>query len=258
MFTNGVLRAGSGAVALCALLLAVGVAKADLPEVVFEITAEVGSISVTVPILSEWGDYDPETQTWTWQLPEAMDFWANDVFLGSLTEFDATLVQDPEVNLNFAVQAGPNPTVFYVASSEITFDPIDPAWGRASAAFTLTDSSGDFDGAWLTGIGDTGGAYLAQYNGWAGNPMGPDGITFAEGIFSMAAGPGGIVDETYNEPESGYSGIPDPVDSMSSLISFELSAADSASGTSAFSIIPEPGALALLALGGLALLRRRS
>jgi MYXO-CTERM domain-containing protein len=256
MSTNGILRAGSRAVAVCALVLAVGAAKADLPEVVFEVTAEVGSLSVTVPILSEWGDYDPETQTWTWQMPEAMEFWAENVFLGTLTQFDAMLVQDPEVNLDFAVQAGPEGSTFHIASSQIMFDPIDPAWGRASTAFTLTDSSGDFDGATLTGIGATGGAYLAQYNGWAGNPMGPDGTTFAEGIFSMSAGPGGIVDESYNEPELGYSFIPVPVDSMSSLISFDLSASDSASGTSTF-VIPEPSALALLALGGLALLRRR-
>jgi MYXO-CTERM domain-containing protein len=246
---------------LCALVLAVGIAKADVPEVVFEVTAEAGPLSVTVPILSEWGTYDPETQTWSWQLPEPMDFWSDNVFLGSLTEFDATLVQDPEVNLNFAVEAGPDqPTEFFIASSQIFFATIPShlAEARASAAFTLTDSSGDFDGATLTGYGDTGGAYLAQYNGWAGNPMGPDGTTFAEGIFSMTAPAGGIVDETYNEPETGYTALLVDVDSMSSLISFELSTADSASGTSTFVIIPEPGALALLALGGLALLRRRS
>jgi MYXO-CTERM domain-containing protein len=259
MSTNRILRAGRGAVGLCALALAVGIAKADLPDVVFEITAEVGPISVTVPILSEWGEYDPETHVWTWQLPEAMDFWSDDVFLGTLSQFDATLVQDPEVNLNFAVEAGPEGSTFHIASSQIMFDtiPAEFAMGRASAAFTLTDSSGNFDGATLTGIGAMGGAYLAQYNGWAGNPMGPDGITFAEGIFSMSAGPGGIVDETYNEPESGYADIGDDVSSMSSLISFDLSASDSASGTSIFWVVPEPGALGLLALGAIALLRRR-
>ncbi|MFQ5805471.1 MAG: hypothetical protein ACE5I3_03365 [Phycisphaerae bacterium] len=260
MSINKTLRGGRGAAgSLCALALLVGAARADLPDVVFEVTAEVGPINVTVPILAEWGDYDPETETWSWELTEAMDFWSNEIFLGSLDEFAATLVQDPEVNLNFAVQAGPDAaTEFYIASSLITFAPINNPEARASAAFTLTDSSGDFNGATLTGIGDTGGAYLAQYNGWAGNPMGPDGTTFAEGIFSMIAGPGGIADAIYNEPESGFSAIGEPVDSMSSLISFELSAADSASGTSTFVIVPEAGSLALLALGGLALLRRRS
>jgi len=261
MSISQILRTGSGGlVLLCAFVLAPGVANADLPDVVFEITAEVGPLSVTVPILSEWGTYDPETQTWTWELPEALDFWSDDVFLGSLTQFDATLVQDPEVNLDFAVQAGPDGSIFHIASSEITFETIPAAFavGRASAAFTLTDSSGDFNGATLTGIGDTGGAYLAQYNGWAGNPLGPDGTTFAEGIYSMIAPPGGIVDESYNEPEIGYTAIGEDVSSMSSLISFDLSAADSASGTSIFVIVPEPGALALLALGGVVLLRRRS
>lgn len=256
MSMNGMLRTGRGCAVVCALALAVGVAKADLPEIMFEVTAEVGPLSVTVPIYTEWGDYDPETGTWSWELSEAMEFWYDTTFLGVLNEMSATVVADPEVNLNFAVQSGSAATEFYIASQELTFDTMYNAEGRASAAYSLTDFDGN--SAALTGIGATGGAYLAQYNGWAGNPAGPDGTTFAEGIYSMSAGFLETVTADFQEPASGFASIPDPVDSMSALVSFELSAYDQASGTSIFVIVPEPCALALLGLGSLALLRRRS
>jgi hypothetical protein len=44
---------------------------------------------------------------------------------------------------------------------------------------------------------------------------------------------------------------------MSAQFSFMLSAFDAASGTSNYQIVPAPGALALLGLGGLAATRRR-
>jgi|GEM_PF-1266927 len=240
---------------LCALVAAAG-AYADLPEVVFEITAELDPVSVTIPVLGEWFDYNECTDTWTWATDGPQDFMANDLYLGTLSQFSAEIVGDPEINLNFAVQAGPAATTFHIASAVLDdFDPISNAQGYAHASYTLTD----FDGnqADLTGIGDTGGAYLAQYNGWAGAPMGPTGTTFAEGIESMHAGFIETVDQDFDHPESGFVPIGDTVESMSALVSFELSAEDLASGTSNFVIIPEPAALVSLALiAGFALRRR--
>jgi hypothetical protein len=245
-----------GTAVLCALVLSLGVASADVPDVVFEIQAVSGQFGASFEVLAEWGDYDPATQTWTWTLPEAVEFWDGGAFLGSLDGFYGKIVADPEVNLSFAVQSGPGNTDFYIASALLgDFDPIDDAAGHASASFTLTD----FDGgsATLTGIGDTGGGYLAQYNGWAGDPFGgPQGTTFAEGIFSMSAGFLDTVTEDFAHPESGWVDIGETVNDMSSLVSFTLSAQDLASGTSTY-VIPEPGALALLALGCVVLLRRR-
>jgi hypothetical protein len=259
MSTNGFLRAGRGiAIVVCALTLTAGVARADVPEVVFEITAQSGPVGATFSVLAEWGDYDPVTRTWTWTMEEPYEFWHNGDFLGTLDTFTAEIVDDPEVNLGFSVQAGAGDTQFHIASALLNgFDPIPGslAEGYAHASYTLTD----FDGgsATLTGIGDTGGAYLAQYNGWAGNPGGPLGTTFAEGIFSMSAGFLETVTEDYDQPESGYLPIGETVYDMSALVSFTLSAQDLASGTSAYVIVPEPTSLGLLAIGALALLRRR-
>ena len=94
MSTNGFLRAGRGAViVLCALTLVAGAARADVPEVVFEITAQAGDFASSFSVLAEWGEYDPVTQTWTWTMEDPYDFWFNGTFLGSLDEFDATMRQ---------------------------------------------------------------------------------------------------------------------------------------------------------------------
>ena len=251
-------RIGKGALVAACVLCLTGGAFADVPDVVFEVTAASGPLSVTVPILSEWGEYNPTTQTWSWTSTEPIQFWANNhsVFLGSLNDFSASLVGDPEVNLNFSVQAGPSDTMFHIASALLDgFDPITNAMGYAHASFSLTDFDGNT--ATLTGTCPNGGAYLAQYNGWAGAPGGPLGTTFAEGITQMNAGMIQTVTQDFDHPVSGYLPISGTVNNMSSLISFELSHDDLASGTSNFVIIPEPAALASLALCSLLAFRRR-
>ncbi len=243
----------SGLALLCTLAFAANV-QADLPDVVFEITADAGPISVTIPIMSEWGDYDPATQTWTWSLSDSMNFEYEDgTILGTLSQFDVMIREDPEVNLNFAVQSGQSATHFHIASELLTFAPITNPTGTASAAMTISDQDGT--GAQLVGAGPNGGAYLAQYNGWAGDPVnGPSGTTFHEGIQAINADPWLSADDSTNQD---WTPISETVDSMSALISFDLSANDLASGTSHFEIVPEPAALSLLVVGALALLRRR-
>ena len=162
------------------------------------------------------------------------------------------------MDVSCSVPSGPSDTSFFIASALLAFDTIPAALaeGRASASFTLTDFNAD--DATLTGIGEAGGGYLAQYNGWAGDPFGgPQGTTFAEGIHSMNAGFLETVTEDFDHPASGMLLIGEDVHDMSSLVSFTLSPQDLASGTSSFVIVPEPGALALLAMGCVALLRRR-
>ncbi len=63
----------------------------DVPDVVFEIHAVSDQFGASFEVLAEWGDYDPATQTWTWTLPEAVEFWDRGAFLGSLDELDATV-----------------------------------------------------------------------------------------------------------------------------------------------------------------------
>jgi hypothetical protein len=202
---------------------------ADVPDVVFEITATAGLSSAEYEVLADWGAYDPDSETWTWTLPETHEFRSAGTFLGDLDEFNATIVEDPELRSNFVVQAGgPGSTQYHIGSGLLDgFDPMVNPVGWVSVALALTDFNGD--GATLEGT------YIAQYNGWAGDPGGPQGTTFAECIFSMTAGPFETVTAICDVPPTV---IPDTVEDMSTLASFDLSAYDMVSGTSAFVIMP--------------------
>lgn len=170
---------------------------------------------------------------------------------GSSVEY----VEDPIVNLNFSVAAGSSATTFMIGSALLTFPTINPAVGRASAAFSVTDVDGS--GVTLTGLAGNSGSngYVGAVNGTAG-PVPPGANQFAEFIPGVAAGPFGSNTGNDNFPAIGYSPIGVPVSSMSSFISFRLTAFDLASGTSTFEVIPEPASLLLLVVG-VGLIRRR-
>jgi hypothetical protein len=201
--------------------------------------------------------YDPGTQSWTWTLLVDVPIMSFDgqTMMGTLQAGDTNLDfgQDPSVNLNFAVEAGPDPggTTFTIKSALLSFPTIASATARASAAFTLTDGVDD-DGATLTPQAGETGSYKAQYNGFV-----PTGTTFTRLIPQMIAEPMGTTSLSQEYPGGGlYQSLGGSAYDMSTQVSFTLTANDLASGTSVFEIIPEPSALALLAMG-LGLVRRR-
>jgi hypothetical protein len=258
MYGRDVLRYSGAFLALVCMLGLVGAAaNADIPDVVLEIEATASDTGETanVQIMSEWGTIDPDTQTWSYDMPAILLLIGeNSTILGQIDDLSIAIAQDPEVNLTFSVQAGTVDTTFRIASSLMTFPTLSSPDGRASAGYTVTDFNGN--GATLTGIGETGGAYLAKYNGWAGS-IPPGGTTFTEDLALISAGVFGSNTEDFEDPVGGgYRAIGEPVSSISSLAYFSLTASDLASGTSSFEVVPEPGAFALLAVGWMALLRR--
>ena len=146
-------------------------------------------------------------------------------------------IDDPVVGMNFAVESGPTTTTFTITSALLSFTPMDGE-ARITAGFSCTDVDGD--GATLTGIGNPSGAqgaYLAQYNGFAGTLT---GSTFDEEIQSMSAGVFSTSVTSVDHPPVGFLSIPATVSDMSVMISFMLSPNDLASGTSSFVIQPPP------------------
>jgi hypothetical protein len=216
--------------------------------------------ALTIVATSQSGDYAtvniPVPQgppPWVWESDELVEMRSE--LTGDLIavmnpegrESRVEYIDDPIIGLIFAVQAGPVPTQFIIASGLLLF-PTMSAEGRATAGYSLTDFDGD--GASLDGIGDpagAGGAYLAQYNGFA---LTLSGTTFAEFIPSMSAG--SFSSSTVNDalPALGFLPIVDPVSDMSVLISFELSANDLASGTTNYIIQEKPTSIESVSWGG--------
>lgn len=229
-------------VAGMALCVSAPVWAGEVSSTFFTIDVDSAVGSESWSIASADVDYDPATQTWSW---------ASDGFieLGEVARLDQaflTIVGDPQIALGFAITAGAADTTVTISSAVLSFDPLVNPDGAASAGVTLTEA-GDNPPANLVGLaGDLGSAYAAYYNT-------PPGTVFAEFVTSLTT------DTTTSESGStgGWVLIPDTVSSMQAQYSFTLSAGDLASGTSNFLIVPEPAGLAMLALGAVALLRRR-
>lgn len=158
------------------------------------------------------------------------------------TNFNAIFV-------NFNVNAGLSDTTFTITSATLTAPLVLPE-GTASGGINVTDQNSAFGGGVLaTGNNLNNEIYLAQYNG---------STEFFSGISSVANDPGALTGSD-SVATSGFIPIGSPISDISVEYAFVLSAEDNATGNGVFAVqgIPEPGTLALLALGGLAAFRRR-
>jgi hypothetical protein len=154
---------------------------------------------------------------------------------------------DPEIGAEFGVKAGNSATTFFISSGLEIFAPITNPTAYASAGVTLTDRI-PTGTAKITGLFANGKINQAIYNGstpWANlvSTFSVSGNTFT------------------SEEEQGNPGSPivifDTLTSIESNFYFTLSAKDSASGTSIFSVTPEPATIAMLGLGAMVFVRRR-
>ncbi len=188
-----------------------------------------------------------------WHLPAAVDIYSDDVnhvFLATLETLDLGLIGDPQIVVNFSLTAGALATNVAISSGAVLFAAANNPTAFATAAITVTDN--DSNGGSATGSFAGTKSYEASYNG---------GTTFADLISPVVApvDDSGIGMERF--PAVGSAVIPGLVGSISAGYNFTLTANDSASGTSRFSlVVPEPSTVALILIGAAALLwhwRRR-
>lgn len=165
------------------------------------------------------------------------------------------LREDPMVVANFNVAAGIVNTTFTVTSTLLSFPTITNGQAIASAAISVTDSAtfGDVGQVSVVGLQPGGNAFSARFNG------NTDSFAHLIATGSQVISPGGtvaFVGQSASFPS--YDPVTGSVFDMQSQFNFTLSRFDRAAGTSTFEVvIPAPGALALLGLGGLVASRRR-
>lgn len=161
---------------------------------------------------------------------------------------------DPSCPFEFDVIAGASGSTITISSPLVSFATINSATGTATASVTVTDTEGD--GATATGQYKGGAFYDARYN------------TLSSGQdFAFLIG-GSVIAQPYlsntgvQTTSPLWQTIGVPVSDMRTFYSFHLTANDEASGTSNFSIVPEPGSLVamltgLIGLAGIIQRRRR-
>ncbi|MCA9244224.1 MAG: PEP-CTERM sorting domain-containing protein [Phycisphaerales bacterium] len=228
--------------------LIASVASAGFSENFFEIEASNSSGTGTWHVSSTDASitYDPNVGGYTWFSSGPINIMDGPTLIATLNYAGVTVIEDPQINLFFGVQAGAVDTTFTVRSTELSFPTIASPVGEASAGLALTGATGGHGIA----TNDGNDIYLAQYNGLV--PAGTDFTSF----HSMIETP---VGDTNTDVSAGIGPTPIgvPVSSMSAQFQFTLSAGDILGGTSTYVITPEPGALACVGLAAIALIRRR-
>jgi len=248
--------------AMGALAFAAGVAHADIsdPGLIIEASNANGSGTYQVFLSNgTWSTNSRGDSVWSWTSPaEGYDIFDDNFNLVSHIDFmQCEMVSDPQVTVNFSVNSTSLVTNFAITTGLLTLPSgiTSGAIGRATAGVTITDNDGD--GATLTGGFGGGTAYRANYNGTI--PVGSIFDTLLAG--PLVAAPDDSA--TMSDDSSGYPGyipIAGAVNSLQAKFSFQLSANDSASGTSFYEVIPSPAGTVVLAAAGLfgAARRRRS
>jgi hypothetical protein len=198
------------------------------------------------------GTWSSGGTVWEWQSgPGGYDIFNSEFqVVAHVDNLYCKMVADPQVIVNFSVSANSSATNFSFTTGVLSFPTINTPFGRATAGITVTDN--DSDGAALTGLHAGGNSYRANYNGAI-----PGGSTFANLVGSFAAPVDDSATNSGAAPPVGYLAIGSPVSDMQGKFDFQLSANDSASGTSFYEIIPAPASSLVLAGAGLAVIRRR-
>jgi len=146
-------------------------AAGTIPDIVFTLQARNDGGNGSFSVTSDKGNWDPNSETFTWSLPGPIEIRNDATGARIATLLDAYVMfctqQLYEIDVNIGVISGRSETIFAIDSALISFPtiPVDSAEARATACFAITDLEGD--DACLTGLGPPGtGAFRSYYNGY--------------------------------------------------------------------------------------------
>lgn len=235
--------------------LAASSASASFSDPFLRVTASNGSGSGTfmVPLMDV--TMNPNG-TAVWILPAPVNIVDGPNTIATLTSITAiarplTGALPNLLSVGFTFRAGSSDTTFIVDSTLFTIDPIIEERANCTAGIGISDLNGN--GATFTGANGSGQGFRTAYNG-----VSPGGTEYCSVINNLAAGPGGSNNMNSTMPGGGLFDNVGDVQNMSTRWHFTMSAGDQVAATSAFNVIPAPGAISLLALGGLIASRRRT
>ncbi len=256
---------GRGAASFLLIALATGTASASVTDPALIIHAQSGANVDTFVVSNALLGPGAEVGSLQYTLPSPLFLpntgtWVRNLNLSFVPE-NAVPAQDNLISLGFTLWSGSATTNFVVTTGEFLLPGPNAVIGRSSANVGISDGH---QIAFPNGVaqyagGFPGGGYYSQTNGW----FGPGAAYAPLGSAFGVLGPANL--SAPFTSDSGGGNIPNtllgaPAASMSAQWRFSLTDGDQVGVTSTFatsSIIPAPGAIALLAFGGLAAARRR-
>ncbi len=150
---------------------------------------------------------------------------------------------DNQIFIDYNVVGGASTTTFTLESGVLSFASLLNPTADADYGVSLTDENSNGAAYGASAFGPF--TRRAFYNGTS---------VFADQLVGFGAGVNGTNTLDHNGSHTLIAGV---VSSIETDFSFTVSAGDNAGGTSRYEIIPTPGTLALVGLGGLVMGRRR-
>jgi hypothetical protein len=234
----------AGAV-VAALIAAAGAANGEIigPGITVTASSSLGTASYVVQLDDPFAETFPNGN-WRYVLPDPVVMQdADGDIIATINDVRGDIFTNPHVVIAFDVMAGPFDTVFTVTGGLETVGPFPAgvALGGGSAGMTWADSNA-VNGVTVSGGYDDGNFHRMLINGVA--PGGGDTLA------SIIAGPRFAPSGT-DSTSANTGGVAPGVDitSITSQFAFTVTAGDSVTGTSSFTVLPTPGAAALLGLG---------
>ncbi len=227
--------------AFCAAFLLVDAQAAEIVppyprEGALVVTAVSARGAAMVVIPAEAGTWDPNTQSYSWQLQSPVDLVDPETgeFLGALLDGFVRYETGTRYELSFGIgffAGGQSPTVrAYSPLVEIDRLPQALASARATASVTLTDIGSD--GAYLAGVGAPGtGVCIAEYSDGLGSSK-----QFTHLIGSVQVDSGGTATASATDPQFGYRGLDTDLKTFAGTIAFAVSPSDLAYGSLVYGV----------------------
>jgi len=159
---------------------------------------------------------------------------------------------DPRINLGFSIENGLAESEITITSGTAQFSPFPSGDAFAASSVTLTTG----DGSNVAADGLVGGDYF--FGGFTGlSSDGDPDFPFTDQVAMLLPDPLNTQGSAVQSDVMPSQPITGPFDGIGSTFAFTLSESAQLSGTSTFTVVPTPGAAALLGIAGVAASTRR-